>query len=78
MGQVMHLGGRRVLGHEEMEQRRLGLVDTLGRARGALVEAEEQVNTLTAQVHRLEGGIIEADWALEQMTVQEPQVEEES
>ena len=78
MGQVMHLGGRRVLSYEEMEQRRLGLVDTLGRARAALVEAGEQVGALTAQVHRLEGGIIEADWALEQMTVEAPKVEEET
>jgi hypothetical protein len=52
-------------------------VDTLGRARAALVEAEEQVDALTVQVHRLEGGVIEADWALEQMTVEAPKVEEE-
>jgi hypothetical protein len=77
MGQVMYLGGRKVLTAEEVEARRQGLLQTLGRVKGDLADAEQQVVSLTVQAHRLEGGIIEAEWTLEQMALAEP-VEEES
>jgi hypothetical protein len=77
MGQLMYLGGRKVLAHDEVEQRRQGLLDGLARARGQLAEAQEQVVALTVQVHRWEGGLIENEWTLGQMTPPTVEPEEE-
>jgi len=67
MAQLMHLDGRKVPAAETVEQRRLGLLDALARKQGELAQASEQIADLTAQVHRLEGGVIEAQWLLEQL-----------
>ena len=79
MGQVMYLGGRKVLSVEEIEQRRQALVEMLGVNRGEAAGLREQLADVEVQARRLEGGIIECGWALEQMTAApvEP-VEEES
>jgi phage shock protein A len=76
---TMYLGGRKVLAAEEIETRRQGLLEGLAVKRGELADAEQQVVALTAQVHRLEGGIIEAEWTLAQMSAQPAhEAEEES
>jgi phage shock protein A len=77
MGSVMYLGGRKVLAAEEVEQRRAGLLEALMGKRGELADVEAQVVALTAQVHRLEGGVIETEWTLNQMAAQPETKEEE-
>lgn len=75
MAQVMQLGGRKALPSEEIEARRQSLLEGLTVRRGELADAESQVAALTAQLHRLEGGILECDWALAQIQSVEPKEE---